>query len=93
VLQERSGDSGKLKVWQDHSVNNDFSKKDIKDEEREKGRRLTTMEVYTMHRKKGVCKRCESICYRDGSGYRCPRCGWTGQTISAEEYRERGYYR
>ena len=92
MLQERSGDSGKFKVWQEHSVNNNFSRKDIKDEEREKGRRLTTRK-YIRCTAKRACVNGEGICYRDGSGYRCPRCGWTGQTISAEEYRERGYYR
>lgn len=93
MLQEYSGNDGKFKVWQEHSVSHDFAKKDIKDEEREKGRKLTTEEVHRMHKKKGVCKRCESICYRDGDHYRCPRCGWTGQTISAQEYREGGYYK
>jgi len=79
--------------WQENAVKNEFTLKDIKEAESINGRRLSEKEVNKIIRKKGVCKRCEGICYRDGSGYRCPRCGWMGSTISVEEYKEKEYYR
>ena len=92
-MQEYSDNNGKFKVWQEHSVSHGFARNDIKDKEKENGRPLNTEEIHRMHRKKGVCKRCEAVCYRDREGYRCPRCGWTGNTITVSEYREGGYYK
>ena len=82
-----------LDKWQAHATNNSFTQKDIKDSEFEKKRSLNPAEVGSMIKKKGVCKKCEGIAYRDGSLYRCPRCGWSGSTISVEEYKNEEYWR
>jgi tRNA(Ile2) C34 agmatinyltransferase TiaS len=84
---------GQCDKWQEQAVKNTFTQKDIKDKEFENGRKLTGEEIHSIVKKKGVCKRCEGICYRDGDRYRCPRCGWTGNTISVSEYQEGRLYR
>ena len=59
---------------------------------------LSSTQVLRQFSNRAICPRCERFAYRDkgwdSSKYaRCPACGWSGKTITIDEYISAKLYR
>jgi predicted RNA-binding Zn-ribbon protein involved in translation (DUF1610 family) len=78
--------------WLKHGIQGSEMTKNEYDRLKQKyGRNLTATDTLKEIGSQAVCPRCEGKAYRDkgwneGKYARCPKCGWSGQTITVKEY-------
>ncbi len=59
---------------------------------------MSASEVLRTYSNRAICPACERFAYRDkgwdkGNYARCPACGWSGRTITIDEYINRKLYK
>lgn len=66
-----------------HATQHEWWKSDVKG--------MSNNDILRNFKNRAVCPKCEAWAYRDkgwrDGGYaRCPKCGWSGKTITIDEY-------